>query len=203
MAEEAKQDQVGTQDQGSNDAKMDLETLKADLKAELSSEFENKYKSEIAGLNRKNSELSNELTQKSKEVESEKQKGLSDLEKMQLELDQVKKSQMQAEKDALVARNTASAKDLLREAELSPDFVEFLNVEDIEKMNSGIDQLKGLADTMKKTFAQEFAKSNGQSAPKTGVLPLSDKKKQSDFDVKEASQYVKENGIEAWNALPK
>lgn len=167
-------------------------------------EQQEQLKKELASLH--NAVSNKEKEKKAAEEAAEKQKieGMSAIERVQHELEQERNERKRWQREVSVKENTGKAKDFLHENGLPTDFVEFLDVSDSDSLDNSLGKLSGLVEKLKSSFAEEYATKNGQGAVKAGAkASAGGKTKQSDFTAQEAMEYAKENGLDAWQSLPK
>lgn len=197
MSDEAR-DQQGAEGQEAGGSGADSNARLSELEKKLAEQSK-----AINSLNSVNDRLTRALEEKQDEAERAKTEKLTDIEKLQAQLEQERSERQKWQREVAIKENTSKAKDFLHEKQIPADFVEFLNVSDSESMSQGLEKLSGLIEKIKSSFAEDFAKKNGQGAPKGGGGNFAGKTRKSDFSVQEATDYAKANGIDAWNALPK
>jgi predicted RNase H-like nuclease (RuvC/YqgF family) len=181
------------------------ESPSADYEAKVSelTQLIEKQNERIEGLNASLTNLGREKKAAEEAAESAAREKMTFEERVQADLAKERDARLKLEQDLLVERNTSRAKDFFRVQSIDPEYVSLVDM----KTDNLDDQLQRVVDLVKKdraTALEAFAKENGQGAPKTGngILP-SGKTKRSQFTATEASAFVKEHGIDAWNALPK
>lgn len=188
MAEEVKGQEAEPTNNG--DQGQDIEAKLAELTKLVETQ-----KSEIAGLNRAVSEREAEKKAVEAAAENAAREKMTDIERLTSDMTAM-------QNDLRVERNTSKVKDYLRENDISSDYVKLINLQS-EDIGGQLDIVADLVKRDRAKVAESFAKNNGQSAPKSGKGTPAGKTKRSDFTATEASAYVRENGKDAWDALPK
>lgn len=169
MSEEQVQAETAqVEDAGSTDVDARIEAAIAESTAKI----EERYKKEISGLNRRNSELEKVMDDQKKAAMTKEEQLKYDLEKERSEITTL---QANFAKEQNRAKATAKALELGVPVEM----LEPLNMESWDSVSEQIDKFKTVVDGLSSKFADEYAKSNG------------DKVKRSAFDAgKSAKDYT-------------
>lgn len=195
----AEQEAQGT-DQGqqseafSRDDVMQLITSETDKVAE-------KFKTEIAGLNRRNSELEKLLKEKDQTVETTKLTAEERLAKLNADLEHERTEREKWQRETRIKDNRVKAMEKVSELGLPTDAVDLLNLADDESMAGGLERLKAMGEKLKAQFADEYARGNGSNAPKGGKSVAPKTKRKSEMTFAEANAYKLEHGPEAYESL--
>lgn len=163
MADE--QVQVEKQEQVESQAKeqdtKDIETMIAEANAKLKSELEERYKKEIAGLNKRNSELEGKV----KKTELEKMSEAERIEAERKELEAEKQTIKQQKIDLMVAKELASSG-------LPEEFAKRISGETEEEIKADVKWLNDFLTKKAHELSQgEIAKRLGGDVPKGGQKP--------------------------------
>lgn len=160
MAEE--QVQVEKQEQVESQAKeqdtQDIEKMIAEANAKLKAELEERYKKEIAGLNKRNSELEGKV----KKTEMEKMSEAERIEAERRELEAEKQAIKQQKIDLMVARELASSG-------LPEEFAKRISGETEDEIKADVKWLKDFLTSKAHELSEgEIAKRLGGEPPKGG-----------------------------------
>ena len=160
MADE--QVQVEKQEQVESQAKeqgtKDIETMIAEANAKLKAELEERYKKEIAGLNKRNSELEGKV----KKAEQEKMTEAERIEAERKELEAEKQTIKQQKIDLMVAKELANSG-------LPEEFAKRISGETEDEIKADVKWLKDFLTTKAHELSQgEIAKRLGGEPPKGG-----------------------------------
>ena len=126
-----------------------LEKEKESLRNELSTR--DKKITELVGVR-------NELETKAKEIEESK---LSDLEKMQLQLNEVTHQLTEQQRQTMIAKNKASALEVFEKESLPIELIDFVPLDSRDSMGEKIDKLKAIVDGIRTNIKDSYAKCNG------------------------------------------
>lgn len=171
--EEKKEVQKEKQEEQSSESRID-DKLK---------ELEEKYKKQLAGLDRRNSELENQIEEMQKEKMSEK-------EKAQFELEKAKKEREQIEVEAKNYRVGLLKAQSINEAELPSEAAEFITAEDEDGIKEQIARLKDFLDKNFKSREEYLSKFGKGTPPKSGNSP---ERKIEDYNEDELQALAKTN----------
>ena len=160
MADE--QVQVEKQEQVESQAKeqgtKDIETMIAEANAKLKTELEERYKKEIAGLNKRNSELEGKV----KKTELEKMSEAERIEAERKELEAEKQTIKQQKIDLMVAKELANSG-------LPEEFAKRISGETEDEIKADVKWLKDFLTTKAHELSEgEIAKRLGGEPPKGG-----------------------------------
>ena len=160
MAEE--QVQVEKQEQVESQAKeqdtKDIETMIAEANAKLKAELEERYKKEIAGLNKRNSELESKV----KKTELEKMSEAERIEAERKELEAEKQTIKQQKIDLMVAKELANSG-------LPEEFAKRISGETEDEIKADVKWLKDFLTSKARELSEgEIAKRLAGDAPKGG-----------------------------------
>ena len=160
MADE--QVQVEKQEQVESQAKeqgtKDIETMIAEANAKLKSELEERYKKEIAGLNKRNSELEGKV----KKTELEKMSEAERIEAERKELEAEKQTIKQQKIDLMVAKELANSG-------LPEEFAKRISGETEDEIKADVKWLKDFLTSKAHELSEgEIAKRLAGDAPKGG-----------------------------------
>ena len=160
MADE--QVQVEKQEQVESQAKeqdtQDIEKMIAEANAKLKAELEERYKKEIAGLNKRNSELEGKV----KKTELEKMSEAERIEAERKELEAEKQTIKQQKIDLMVAKELANSG-------LPEEFAKRISGETEDEIKADVKWLKDFLTTKAHELSQgEIAKRLGGEPPKGG-----------------------------------
>ena len=163
MADE--QVQVEKQEQVESQAKeqdtQDIETMIAEANAKLKAEQEERYKKEIAGLNKRNSELEGKV----KKTELEKMSEAERIEAERKELEAEQQTIKQQKIDLMVAKELANSG-------LPEEFAKRISGETEDEIKADVKWLKDFLTTKAHELSQgEIAKRLGGEPPKGGQKP--------------------------------
>ena len=163
MADE--QVQVEKQEQVESQAKeqgtKDIETMIAEANAKLKAELEERYKKEIAGLNKRNSELEGKV----KKTELEKMSEAERIEAERKELEAEKQTIKQQKIDLMVAKELANSG-------LPEEFAKRISGETEDEIKADVKWLKDFLTSKAHELSEgEIAKRLGGEAPKGGQKP--------------------------------
>ena len=160
MAEEQvqveKQEQVESQDKSQDT--QDIEKMIAEANAKLKSELEERYKKEIAGLNKKNSELEGKV----KKTEQEKMTEAERIEAERKELEAEKQTIKQQKIDLMVAKELANSG-------LPEEFAKRISGETEDEIKADVKWLKDFLTSKAHELSEgEIAKRLAGDTPKGG-----------------------------------
>jgi hypothetical protein len=163
MADE--QVQVEKQEQVESQAKeqdtQDIEKMIAEANAKLKAELEERYKKEIAGLNKRNSELEGKV----KKTELEKMSEAERIEAERKELEAEKQAIKQQKIDLMVAKELANSG-------LPEEFAKRISGETEDEIKADVKWLKDFLTSKAHELSEgEIAKRLGGEAPKGGQKP--------------------------------
>lgn len=151
-----KQEQVESQD-NSQDTK-DIETMIAEANEKLKSELEERYKKEIAGLNKRNSELEGKV----KKTELEKMSEAERIEAERKELEAEKQTIKQQKIDLMVAKELANSG-------LPEEFAKRISGETEDEIKADVKWLKDFLTSKAHELSEgEIAKRLAGDTPKGG-----------------------------------
>ena len=151
-----KQEQVESQDKSQDT--QDIETMIAEANAKLKTELEERYKKEIAGLNKRNSELEGKV----KKTELEKMSEAERIEAERKELEAEKQTIKQQKIDLMVAKELANSG-------LPEEFAKRISGETEDEIKADVKWLKDLLTSMAHELSEgEIAKRLGGEPPKGG-----------------------------------
>lgn len=185
MAEEKQGSEQGQVDGAEAELSIDAKIEAA--RAEAMAEVTERYKSEISGLNRKNSEVMAELTELKKSSMSEKEKLQFDLEREKAEITALRA-------DFTKEQNRAKATAKAVELGVPVEMLEPLNMSgEWDSISGQIDKFKAVVNGLQSKFADSFAKGNGDDV-KRGA---STGKKASEYTADEMTELWKTNPTEA------
>jgi len=192
MAEEETVDQTapGTVEQGSSD----LDKLVGDAVAKAAMAIEEKYKSNIAGLDRKNTELA-------KELESEKTAHMNDKEKAEYERTKFKEDLDKREKALADKQWDIDVADTLSAASLPVDLKRLMQRPvDGDSMQRWIENLTAYEAKREKEIRNEILLKNGGPAPRAGAAPTTATQEELDkFDFTAFATHAE--AMAAWEKL--
>lgn len=137
-----------------------LSDLLEKARLDVSSELDTKYKSEIAGLNRKNSELA-------KEAEELKKSSMDEGERHKFELEKREQALAAKERDLTIKTNREAALKYITENKLPLDSIDLISTSDTEVMMSSLEKFKAVVDG-ERAAALESYKTNGGDRPPSG-----------------------------------
>jgi len=152
MADDQAQDDTA-QDEKANDTS-DINARIEAAVAEATAKASERFKSEIAGLNRRNSELENTL-------EEQKKASMSEKEKLEYELNKEKAEIQAARADFLRMQNKAKAIAKASELGVPTDLLDTIPMDNWEAVETQINKIKTVVDSLKSQAADSFAKSTG------------------------------------------
>ena len=153
----------------------DLQTQIAEMRG-LIEQKDERHKSELAGLNRRNSELEKKLLEEEAAAEEAKQAKLSDKERMQAEIDQIKNEAAAAKREKRLAENKAEGVRLLEEAGLPTKLVSKLTLDNGEGLEEEVKELAEIIGAHTNSKLVEQSKQYGHEPP-TGSQPVEVPKK--------------------------
>lgn len=163
-----------------------------DLDAKLA-EIEKRWKSEISGLNRRNSELEKALQEKELAALSDKERAAKEIELAK------------AEKEKILAETEAIKTDRLKEKAIMDkglplDFAQYISAKDESTIAEQADKLaKYITDEAQRLYKAEANKNFGGKAPSGGATPNAKTITRAQFeaiaDVKEKARIAKEYTI--------
>ena len=163
MADEQVQDvnQEQVESQAKEQGTQGIETMIAEANAKLKTELEERYKKEIAGLNKKNSELEGKV----KKTEQEKMTEAERIEAERKELEAEKQTIKQQKIDLMVAKELANSG-------LPEEFAKRISGETEDEIKADVKWLKDFLTTKAHELSQgEIAKRLGGEPPKGGQKP--------------------------------
>lgn len=148
-----------------------ISALSSDFQKKLD-EMEQRYKHELSTRDKKIGEYQKELGEKDKQIQAKEQEGLTELERISLQLQQEKESRLRFENDLKLERFRGIATTKLNDAGLSKDYLEFIKLESEESILESVEKLSNIWGMEKQNLATNFAKSNGGNNPTpTGSAP--------------------------------
>ena len=168
---ETKKPEEQTPVEGVNPVKIEEVSVQDQIKIAME-EATSTFKSEIAGLNRKNTELQESLKQKNLEGKTEEEKN----EALRLENEQIIKSNKQLERERLVNQHLDSAG-------LPLDFAKRIIGEDEANIEIDIKNFASYVDKLAQEKADKIVNERlGKKDPESGETPLGEKEiKRKDF----------------------
>ena len=140
----------------------------AALLAKKVDEVKGEYKSQIDGLNRRNSELEKALKEQKEELEKSK---LSEAEKFKYEIEQKEKALKEKERELTLRSNKEVALKFATENKIPVDFVEFLPLESADDLKAALEKMKAVVEKDRSSVLDEFKKQGGAGAPAGGGDP--------------------------------
>jgi len=146
-------------------------------------EIEERYKKQLDGLNRRNSELENTLNEMKKEKMSEK-------EKAQFELQEARKERERIEAEAKQYRVGLLKAQAINEAGLTSEAAEFITAEDEEEIREQLARFKDFLDKSFKSREEYLGRFGKGTPPKSGD---SADRKIEDYTEKELEALAKTN----------
>lgn len=163
-------------------------------------------RAENQGLTKRNSDLEKQIEELNQQMETQleqaKQASMSDIEKLRHEMTRMREEAEQSKLETKIERQKNTVKDFLAEHELLPDHAKLIRYGS-DDIDDQLQTLLEIAEKDRQRIAETFGKKVGQNPPKGGSPVPNGKTKKSEFTVDEASAFVRENGIDAWKALPK
>jgi vacuolar-type H+-ATPase subunit I/STV1 len=149
------------------------EALNADAVQKMISEavanVQEQTKSEIAGLNRRNSELEKLLETTKAQAEQKVTETMTEAEKTQhewqLKMEQITGDLVKANRAAELERNKNTARDKLKEAGLPDEFMGFIPLESAESIDKAVENATALFQKIKESTASEVSKKLGADTP--------------------------------------
>lgn len=128
-------------------------------------------KSELAGLNRRNSELEKMLTDTKAQADEKVKSTMSDSEKAQhdwqIKMEKITQDLTTANRTAELERNKNVAREKLKEAGLPDDFMQFIPVESGDAIEGAIEKAAELFKKISEATASEVGKKLGADVPNT------------------------------------
>lgn len=147
--------------------------------SELQKSFEEKlnamkeeYDKKLSGRDRSYNELRKELEDKDQQIKAKEQEGLTEVEKLSLQLQQEKDARVKFENDLKLERYKSIANKELENAGLSKDYIDFVKLDSEDSIKESVEKLSNIWGMEKQNLATNFAKNNGGSNPTpTGTTP--------------------------------
>jgi hypothetical protein len=135
-------------------------------------EVEQKYKNEIGGLNRRNSELEQLLKEKESFLEEQKKATMADEEKRLYELEQRENTIIAKEQEITRLTNKTKASKFMSDNDIPMDLLDTISLDNWEVAQSKLEVMKGVIDTTKTKTIEEFKTQGGHVPPPGGgVVP--------------------------------
>lgn len=141
-----------------------ISELQADFQKKLD-ELEARYKNELSSRDKVITKISGELKEKEQAIQAKEQEGLTELEKVRLEVQREKEARQNFERMATLEKNRNIAVAKLTEVGLSTDFLDFVDISTEENIIASTSKLAMIDSKRKQLYAEEFARSNGGKNP--------------------------------------
>ena len=145
------------------------EALTGETVQKMISEALENQKGEIAGLNRKNSALNDELKATKAEADEKVKSTMSDSEKAthdwQLKIEKMTNDLTASQRASELLQNQNTARDKLKEAGVPDEFMDFIPVESIEAIDKAVAKAAELYKKINEAAAAEVGKRLGANAP--------------------------------------
>jgi len=146
----------------------DQQKIISELIGKKVSEVQDGYKSEINGLNRRNSDLENKIKLQAEEFEksrlTEEEQAKYEIDKRQAELDA-------KDRELTVRANKEVALRYATENKLPLEMIEFLPLSNKDELAAGLDKLKAVVDGDRASVLEAFKKNGGDRPQPGGGLP--------------------------------
>jgi hypothetical protein len=149
-----------------------------DVQAKISeaiAEVSRGLKTQIDGLNRRNSELEKQVRDKELATLSEKERAAKEIELARIERDKILAEAEQLKRDRVAER-------VVIDKGLSPDFAKFINARDEDGIKAEVDLfVKRIEDEVQTRYKSEVAKRFAGKEPASGATPQGNTLTEADF----------------------
>lgn len=171
MSDDVKEVATDSQEQSQNETNnINIEDLTASLKDAMS--VVEAQKSQISGLDRRVSELTNTISIKDEQVKRAEQEKLSDMERLQLEVKSMREESLKDKIESKKANNRAVAIEKMSRLSLDSEIVEKVMLDfdfSVDDFESKLDLKISLIQSIKDQMMKDFATSNGSRVVNTSA----------------------------------
>lgn len=160
-----------------------------------------KMKSELAGLDRRNSALEKQIKKRDAEITELRKAQMDADERFKFELDDRERKLAERERELRVRENKEKAAAFLNENALPTAIADILPLDDWDNTAAKLTTLKSVVETDRASVLEAY-KTKGGARPSPGGVPVSPNVKKSEMTVEQANEYARQHGVDAFMALP-